>query len=205
MRSPLRTYIYTRVSTQGQKTDAQTHALRTKYPTAQIIKEVASGAKQRPKLEKLLARLTAGDTLVVTALDRLGRKTAEVLHLIEDLMTRGVTLISEREGLSYTTLTGKMILQIMAAVAELERGLIAERTTASLAAAKARGVKLGRPVVIDGAASDQVWGLYKEGKGVRQISHVTGLAKTTIARHLKAPKIPLDAVPAQELEPVGII
>ncbi|RYZ85433.1 MAG: recombinase family protein, partial [Proteobacteria bacterium] len=72
-------YIYSRVSTDSQSGDPQTHSLRLKYPKAEIVSEIASGAKSRPMLAALCQQLKKGDCLVVAALDRLGRKTTDVL------------------------------------------------------------------------------------------------------------------------------
>ena len=98
-----REFIYSRVSTDGQSVDAQAIALSRRYPCAAMVSETASGGKVRPMLDTLVAQLKSGDTLIVAALDRLGRRAAEVLTLIEDLSERGVILISEREGIDYFT------------------------------------------------------------------------------------------------------
>jgi DNA invertase Pin-like site-specific DNA recombinase len=90
-------YLYCRVSTDGQSIDPQAQALRAKYPTAQIVSEIASGAKARPMLKALIEQLQSGDVLIVAALDRLGRRTTEILTLIEGLTDKGVILRSERE------------------------------------------------------------------------------------------------------------
>jgi putative DNA-invertase from lambdoid prophage Rac len=96
-------YIYSRVSTGKQDTANQLARLRELYPTAPIYEETASGAKRRPVLEGLLARLQKGDYLVVAALDRLGRKTSEILALIENLEKRGgdPQVSPRRRGLLY--------------------------------------------------------------------------------------------------------
>lgn len=144
-------YLYSRVSTDDQSTNAQIIALTAKYPTAIIISEVAGGAKSRPMLMRLVTELRAGDRLIVAALDRLGRRTAEILNLIEDLQRRGVVLISDRESLDYSTPVGRLVTQILISIAEMERSLIAERTKAGLKAARAKGRVGGRPKTIDAA------------------------------------------------------
>lgn len=137
--------IYTRVSTDGQSTDAQTVDLQRRYPNAKVISEIASGAKARPMLQALVEQLQPGDTLIVAALDRLGRRTVEVLNLLDLLHTKGVRLKSERENLDFSTAIGRMIVSVIASVAELERGMISERTKLALAAARENGVRLGAP------------------------------------------------------------
>ncbi|MBA7494650.1 hypothetical protein ES702_05227 [subsurface metagenome] len=138
-------YLYLRISSQNQSTDPQQHALQGKYPNAQVVSEVASGAKSRPILKALVKELKPGDRLITYALDRLGRKTSEILLLIEDLQERGIDLISEREGVNYSTAVGRLISQVLLSVAELERSLISERTKAGLDAARAKGRVGGRP------------------------------------------------------------
>ena len=118
-------YIYSRVSTGRQDTANQLAKLRELYPAATVFEETASGAKRRPILESLLQLLKEGDQLIIAALDRLGRRTSEILALIEDLERRGVVLKSLREGLDYSSISGKLVTQILAACAEMERGLIA--------------------------------------------------------------------------------
>jgi DNA invertase Pin-like site-specific DNA recombinase len=138
-------YIYARVSTSEQNHDPQIEQLLKHFPGGQIVTETASGGKTRPVLEQLAEDLQSSDTLVVAALDRLGRRTLDVLKLIEFLDAKGVAVVSLREGVDYRTPVGRLVSQILASVAELERSMIAERTRRGLVAARARGSKLGRP------------------------------------------------------------
>lgn len=140
-------YIYVRVSTtRTQSTEAQETQLQQRFQDAHIITEVASGMKNRPELNKLVASLVAGDRLIVSALDRLGRKTSEVLVLIEDLDRRKITLISAREGIDYSTAMGRLVTQILVSVAEMERAMMSERTKVGLQNARNKGVRLGPPI-----------------------------------------------------------
>lgn len=172
--------IYTRVSTDGQTTDNQTIALRAKYPDAGVVEETASGAKKRPKLDELLTRLQRGDELIVAALDRLGRRTSEVLMLIENLEARGIVLKSEREGLDYSTICGKLVTQILVSVAEMERNIISERTKLGLAARKAKGVKLGRTATITPEQVEQVKAMREQGYTLEKIKEATGISVSRI-------------------------
>ncbi|NRA69170.1 MAG: recombinase family protein [Pseudobacteriovorax sp.] len=140
----IKQYIYSRVSTGEQSTDPQIMSLKEKFPSAQVVEEIASGAKKRPILETLVNNLNRGDMLIVAALDRIGRKTAEVLSLIEQLNDKGIILISDREGVDYSTPTGRLVTQILVSVSEMERNLISERTKAGMKAAKERGKVIGR-------------------------------------------------------------
>jgi DNA invertase Pin-like site-specific DNA recombinase len=141
-------YCYVRVSTEGQNFDPQTQELLRKYPDAQVVSEIASGAKARPMLRALLDQLAAGDILIVAALDRLGRRTGEILGLVEGLTARGIVLKSEREHIDLSTPIGKVVVAILASVAELERNMISERTRHGIEAARAKGKQIGRPKTI---------------------------------------------------------
>jgi putative DNA-invertase from lambdoid prophage Rac len=142
-------YIYVRVSTDGQSLDPQIMTLKRRYPRARVVLETASGYKTRPVLTHLVRRLKRDDVLVVAALDRLGRRTIEILQLIEGLNHRGVILKSEREGIDYGTPVGRLVTQILVSVAEMERALIVERTKAGIEVARAKGRSIGRPPTLD--------------------------------------------------------
>ena len=94
-------YIYSRVPTSNQDNQNQLVHLRRQFPNAKVVEETASGTKTRPALDALVQRLIKGDELIVGSLDRLGRKTTEILVLIEQLEKRGVILKSLREGVDY--------------------------------------------------------------------------------------------------------
>lgn len=179
-------YIYTRVSTDKQTTDNQTTELHRRFPDALQITETASGAKHRPELERLIDGLKAGDTLIVAALDRLGRKTSEVLTLLESLHSKGINVVSIREGLDYSTVTGRLVSQIMVSVAEMERGLISERTKAALASRKAKGLCVGRKPSIDPAVKDHARALREQGLSLRDIARLLNISHSTVQLALKA-------------------
>jgi DNA invertase Pin-like site-specific DNA recombinase len=143
---PIRRLIgYARVSTEDQATDAQVDELRA--AGCQIIhQEHGSGASRaRPVLVKLMRELSAGDVLVVVRLDRLARSASHLLEVIEDLAERGGHFRSLRDPIDTSTPQGMFSLQVLGAVAQLERALIAERTRAGMQAAKARGKLAGNP------------------------------------------------------------
>jgi hypothetical protein len=114
-----------------------------------VFTETASGARtDRPTLEQLLDQLRPGDTLVVWKLDRLGRSLCQPVDSVTGLAERGVGFRSLQEAIDTTTPGGKLVFHVFAALAEFERDLIRERTTAGLAAARARGRHGGRPSVM---------------------------------------------------------
>jgi DNA invertase Pin-like site-specific DNA recombinase len=141
----MRQYIYSRVSTDKQETENQLHGLRARYPTAEVVEEYISGTKvHKPELEQLLGRLVKGDTLVIAALDRLGRTAHRAMALLENLDKQGIVVVSVREGIDYSTSTGRMVAGMMLVIAQNERDIISERTKAALKRLQDSGVKLGR-------------------------------------------------------------
>lgn len=180
------TYVYTRVSTDKQSTTTQEHDLYRRFPDGIVVTETASGFKHRPKLEEVLKLVKPGDTIAVAGLDRLGRKTAEILSLIEQLHKDGVNVISLRESLDYSTPMGKMVTQVLIAVAELERSLISQRTKAALQAKKAQGIKLGRVVTHGAELTEKAKALRASGFSHLAIAQATGMSLTTVSRRLAA-------------------
>ena len=136
---------YARVSTDEQTTEAQEIKLRSAGCTT-IIHEHGSGAvRGRPALAKLVREINANDTLVVVRLDRLARSVSHLLDVIEDLTTKGAHFRSLRDPIDTSTPQGIFSLQVLGAVAQLERALISERTKAGIKAAQAKGRKSGNP------------------------------------------------------------
>lgn len=137
---------YVRVSDKDQSENLQIDALRAAGCDTIFGDHGVSGAiTQRCGLDDMLTSLEAGDTLVVWKLDRLGRSTIHLLQLLSDLRDRGVEFQAITQGIDTTTAVGRMLYGQLAVFAEYERSLISERTKAGMAAAKARGVHVGRP------------------------------------------------------------
>lgn len=144
-RSQGRQIGYARVSTDEQATTAQEIELRS-AGCETIVEEHGSGASRaRPALTKLVREIGAGDTLVVVRLDRLARSVSHLLEVIEDLTTKGAHFRSLRDPIDTTTPQGMFSLQVLGAVAQLERALISERTKAGIKAAKSKGKLPGNP------------------------------------------------------------
>lgn len=136
---------YARVSTEEQGTDPQRDELRAAGCTT-ILEEHASGADRgRPVLARLLHEIRPGETLVVVRLDRLARSVSHLLAVIEQLEDSGAHFRSLRDPIDTSTPQGMFSLQVLGAVAQLERALIAERTKAGLQAARRRGRVGGNP------------------------------------------------------------
>ncbi|MDH2299792.1 recombinase family protein [Cobetia sp. 29-18-1] len=150
------TIAYVRVSTDDQDTSAQRHAIANRYQVDKTFEDEAiSGAikaKQRKGFGELLHYVREGDVVVVYAIDRMGRDTIDVLETVEALKTKGVAIISIREGFDLSTPMGKAMLTMLAAMAELERSNIKSRQLAGIERARAEGKNLGRAKTIDDEA-----------------------------------------------------
>jgi DNA invertase Pin-like site-specific DNA recombinase len=136
---------YARVSTDDQNLDLQLEALKV-AGCVQIFTDhgVSGSTFSRPGLEEVLQTLTAGDTLIVWRLDRLGRSIQKLIELVETLGKREIQFVSITECIDTTSAGGTLLFHIMAALAQFERSLIGERTRAGMLAAKARGKHVGR-------------------------------------------------------------
>lgn len=176
---------YARVSTEDQNLDMQVTAL-VKAGAERVFTDKASGAgtKKRPGLTECLRSAEHGDVIVVWALDRMGRSLRSLLDTLADLERRGVGFRSLSQYLDTTTPVGRFGVQMMGAVAELERELIRERTRAGMAAAKARGAKVGRAPKATPALVGKARRLIEEGMSYDEASKETGLALATLYRDL---------------------
>src|SRR3954454_4358328 len=171
-RTPLpgRLIGYARVSTEDQGTDPQVDELRA-AGCAVVLEEQASGAdRSRPVLARLLREIQLGETLVVVRLDRLARSVSHLLAVIEQLEASGAHFRSLRDPIDTSTAQGMFSLQVLGAVAQLERALIAERTKAGLNAARSRGRVGGNPGLRAGDAE-----AIRKMRASRDASHLAGV------------------------------
>jgi DNA invertase Pin-like site-specific DNA recombinase len=177
---------YARVSRADQNLDLQLDALR-KAGCERIFKDNgASGVStNRPELAKALAALQFGDTLIVWRLDRFGRSLTHVVSTITDLGKRGIAFRSLHDPIDTTNASGRLVLHVMAALAEFERALLIERTQAGLAAAKRRGRKLGPEFKLKPPQVMSIRTMVAEGKPVAEIAELLGLHRRTVYRYLK--------------------
>ncbi len=180
-------YGYARVSTKGQAKDgnsleAQENALRLAGAT-KIYADAFTGTKtQRPELDKLMAVMQSGDTMVVTKLDRIARSATQGIELIQKLLDRGIVVHVLNMGLMDNTPTGKLIRNIMLAFAEFERDMIVERTQEGKAIAKQNPeFREGRPKKFSKAQINHALLLLKD-YSYRQVEQMTGISKSTLIR-----------------------
>lgn len=176
---------YARVSTEQQNLDRQIDMLKG-YGVDYIYNEKMTGTKRnRPELDKMLERLTAGDTVVIESLSRLGRSTKDLIQLMELFNSKGVNLISLKESIDTTSSTGKLLFTLMSALAQFERDVIADRTREGLVSARARGRKGGRPAT-DNEKLRRAVKLYNSGEySVKEITELTGVRKSTLYKYLR--------------------
>lgn len=181
---------YARVSTSGQSLDAQTDALAAAgAEEARIYSDKMSGTasrSQRPGMTALLDYARPGDVIVVVGIDRLGRDAAEVMLTIRELVGRGITLRSLREGIDSTTAIGRAVAGILASLGELELELGRERRAAAREARRARGQPIGRPRALSAAKADQVLKLHAAGEPVAAIAATFHVGRDTVYRVIRA-------------------
>lgn len=143
----------------------------------------------RPQLDACLESLRQGDTLVVTKLDRLGRLPGDLIELVTSLGHRGVDVVVIDQGIDTTTAAGKLLFQVLGAVAEFEKDLITERTKDGLAAASARGRRAGRRPKLTDTQAQLARQLYdsREHTVAKIAALLGGVSRATVYRHLNLP------------------
>ena len=182
---------YCRVSTKGQldnnSLQQQEEIIIAKYPGAQIEKEQFTGViSDRPILNRVVSKVSKGDTIVVSKLDRLARNTKEGIEIIEKLFSKGVAIHALNVGLLEDTTMGRFFLTTMLAVAEMERNMILERTQAGKEIARTKsGFKEGRPKKFKKVNIDYALGLLSINGGnmsYTEVANATSISKSTLIR-----------------------
>jgi len=180
---------YCRVSTGLQSLDGQVDALKAAGCNIIFGDEGVSGAlSSRPELDRCLESLNRGDILVVVRLDRLGRSAAHLALTVERLAERGVGFRSLHEALDTTTAAGRLILGIFGALAQFERDLIRERTTAALAAKKRRGETLGRPRAMTPSQVAAAVKMLHDGEAPSHVARLFKIDRSTLNRAIARQK-----------------
>jgi DNA invertase Pin-like site-specific DNA recombinase len=184
---------YTRVSTGSQDSQLQLDALLSAgVQKRDVFSDVTSGSRaavDRPGVRKLLDYAEAGDTLVVWRVDRLGRSLIDVLNTVNLLQGRGVALRSISDGIDPATSTGRLMLNMLATLADYERELITERVNAGIVAAKANGTRFGRPLVDPSVIAGKLAIAQQErakGRTAAEAARLVGWSRATLYRHQQA-------------------
>lgn len=178
---------YARVSRSDQVLDRQLDELKS-AGCDRIVTEKASGGKdvERPEFEHLRRDLRKGDRLVVTELSRLGRHTGKLVELNDELQERGVGLRVLNLDIDTSTPSGRLIFNVVAAVAQMERELLIERTRSGLAAARAQGRIGGRRRTISDKQIAKTQALYDERRfTMAEIARLVESSPATLYRYLE--------------------
>lgn len=178
---------YARVSSNEQNLDRQIDSLK-KAGCSKIFLEKVSGKDRegRPELKAMLNYLREGDTLKIESISRLARSTRDFLNIVEELQGKGVQLISSKESIDTTTPTGKFMLVVFSALAEMEREQIRERQREGIISAQARGKHLGRPALVKPGNYETVYADWKAGKITAvQAFNSLGISKASFYRLVK--------------------
>jgi DNA invertase Pin-like site-specific DNA recombinase len=176
-------YGYARVSTDGQSVAAQVAALQA-AGAGKVFREVASGAQtDRAQLRRVLAALDAGDVLLVTRLDRLARSTRDLLNALATVTSKEARFRSLGDAWADTTTAhGRLMVTMLAGLAEFERELIHARTSEGRKRAQAAGVKMGRPPKLDAFQKVEALKRLKAGENPAAIGRTYGVHRSTIER-----------------------
>lgn len=177
---------YARVSTGQQDFSSQVDRL-TAAGAEKVFTEKRSGLDgDRPELARCLEYVRDGDTLLVTKLDRLARSTADLYKIVTALEDKGVAFkVLDDSAVDTTTRTGKLVMGILALIAEFETQIRRERQMEGIARAKAQGRTGGRPRLVTDAVRGNILRLRVEGASIRAIAAEVGLSKATVQKALE--------------------
>ena len=174
---------YARVSTDEQTTALQLAALKRAGVKKVFEDKISGAATTRPGLGKCLHALKAGDVLVVWKLDRLGRSLPHLVSILDDLRQRRIAFKSLTEAIDTESAAGRLLGHMIGALAEFERSLITERTRAGVAAAKRRGIKLGRRFSLTHAQAEHARILISQGERTATIAKSLHVGRSTLYRY----------------------
>lgn len=176
---------YIRVSTQEQNTIRQEVLMESLGVDEVYIDRMSGKNANRPELQKMMEYVRRGDTVIVESISRFARNTRDLLDLVERLTVKGVEFVSKKEAIDTTTPTGKFMLTIFGAVAELEREYILQRQREGIAIAKEQGKYTGRKAK-KSPDFDRVVGQWRSGEITAvEAMRILKMSKTTFYRRVK--------------------
>ncbi len=177
---------YIRVSTQEQNTIRQEVLMESLDVDEVYIDRMSGKSVDRPELKKMMEYVRQGDTVIVESISRFARNTRDLLELVERLTVKGVEFVSKKEAIDTTTPSGKFMLTIFGAVAELEREYILQRQQEGIAIAKDLGKYKGRKP-IEHPDFERVVAVWRKGElTATQAMKRLGMSKATFYRKAKA-------------------
>jgi DNA invertase Pin-like site-specific DNA recombinase len=175
-------YGYARVSTTGQTLETQKQQLEA-AGIGKLVSEKVSGVARRRMLENLLELLGSGDVLVVTKLDRLARSTLDLLRIVDRIGKQGAAFKSLGDPWADTTTPhGRLMMTVLAGIAEFERELILQRTSDGRARAKAEGVRFGRKPKLTPHQQREALRRIDAGEAMREVARTFNVDHATISR-----------------------
>ena len=184
---------YTRVSTASQDAQLQLDALiDSGVQKRDVFSDVTSGSRaaiERPGMKRLMDYVEPGDTVVVWRIDRLGRSLIDVLNTVNLLRDKGVKIRSLSDGIDPETTSGRLMLGMLATLAEYERELITERVNAGIAAARQSGTRFGRPPVDPAVIAEKLdiaQSARRKGRTAAEAASLVGWSRATLYRHQQA-------------------
>lgn len=176
---------YARVSTLGQSTDHQENALKNAGCDKILLEKFTGTKASRPRLDELREQLRPGDTVVITKLDRLGRSTKDLLHIVTEFEKQEINLVVLEQNINTSTPDGRLFFTLISAFAQFEAEIIAARTRDGLAAAKAMGRIGGRKSLLSETQKAQVVKFHVEGMQISKIAELFGVTRQVIYRVLE--------------------
>ena len=176
---------YVRVSTQEQNTIRQERIMEGLSVDELYIDKASGKNAQRPELQKMMEYVRKGDTVIVESISRFARNTRDLLELVEQLTAKGVEFVSKKEAIDTTTPTGKFMLTVFGAVAELEREYILQRQREGISIAKEQGKYKGRKP-IQTPEFEQITAKWRSGAiTAAEAMRTLHVSKSTFYRRIK--------------------
>ena len=182
---------YIRVSTREQSTGRQSTGMEHLKLDKVFTEKVSGKSKERPELQNCMNYAREGDTLYIYSIDRLARSLGDLESIINELVTKGVTIQFIKESQTYSRDNSnpfnKVLLQVLGAFAEFERNIMLERQAEGIAHAKANGTKTGKPFgnqPLDMNRRDEAIGYSKQGMNITQIAKAMNLSRASIYKLL---------------------
>ncbi|RIV23502.1 recombinase family protein [Fibrisoma montanum] len=176
---------YARISTFDQNLDTQLDAL-SRAGCDEIMEDKITGISiSRPALDTLLEKLRPGDTVMVARFFRLGRSRDHLINLLGEFAQKGIHFKALDLGVDSSTPSGKLVLQIFAALAEYDRESLLEKTRAGQLLAKAKGKHIGRPAGLDAEKFAKVKKALERGLSMAETVSLTGISMSSVKRYRK--------------------
>jgi DNA invertase Pin-like site-specific DNA recombinase len=175
---------YARVSSHGQNLEVQLDKLKTMGCEKTYEEKESATSSKRPQLKACLDYVREGDTLVVTKLDRLARSTLDLCHIAKTLETKKVDLEVIDQNIETNTSTGRLLFNVLGAIAQFETEIRAERQSEGIRKAKSKGTRFGRTKTVTDQQIQEMNQQRKQGARIKELMKTYNLSKASIYRYL---------------------